>query len=132
MKKLIIAAAFALLATAAQAQSINGVWARADGSSKVRFADCGGSTCGTITWTDAARKDDKNPDESKRSRSTVGVQVFFGMTSTGTNAWSGKAYNPEDGKTYTGKMELDGNKLTTKGCALGGLICKSAAWTRAN
>jgi uncharacterized protein (DUF2147 family) len=28
-------------------------------------------------------------------------------------------------------MSLAGDRLTTAGCVLGGLICKSIAWTRA-
>ena len=41
-------------------------------------------------------------------------------------------FNPEDGKTYTGKMSLSGGTLTTQGCAMGGMICKSSTWTRSN
>ena len=37
----------------------------------------------------------------------------------------------EDGKTYTGKMTLSGNTLTTAGCVMS-VICKSATWTRSN
>jgi uncharacterized protein (DUF2147 family) len=133
MKKLILTAAFAALSlSTAFAQDVNGVWLRDNGNSKVRFAPCGDSICGTVTWTKAPQKDDKNPDEAKRNRSVTGVQVFFGMKPNGANAWSGKAYNPEDGKTYTGKMSLSGDKLTTQGCALGGMICKSAGWSRAS
>ena len=49
----------------------------------------------------------------------------------GDNSWSGYAFNPEDGKTYRGEIKLSGNHMTTSGCALAGLICKSAGWTRA-
>jgi uncharacterized protein (DUF2147 family) len=130
MKNIILATL--LLSGTAFAQDVSGTWAREDGSSRIRFANCGSNMCGTISWTNAARKDDKNPDEALRSRSTVGVQVFYAMQSSGTNTWSGKAYNPEDGKTYSGKMTLAGNKLTTQGCALGGLVCKSTSWSRVN
>ena len=39
----------------------------------------------------------------------------------------GSAFNPDDGQTYTGKMSLSGATLTTQGCAMGGMICKSRA-----
>ena len=52
------------------------------------------------------------------------------MKPAGDNAWKGSAFNPEDGKIYSGKMTLAGDSLTTAGCVLGGLICKSFAWTR--
>ena len=61
----------------------------------------------------------------------VGQQVFFDMKPHGENVWAGSAFNPEDGKTYSGKMTLSGDHLTTAGCVFGGLICKSFAWTRA-
>jgi uncharacterized protein (DUF2147 family) len=57
-------------------------------------------------------------------------KVFYDMTLSGDDAWVGKAFNPDDGKTYTGKMTLSGGKLTTAGCVFGGLICKSYVWTR--
>ncbi|HKN26468.1 MAG TPA: DUF2147 domain-containing protein [Roseiarcus sp.] len=109
-------------ATAVWAGDAKGEWARDDGKAKVRFASCGGDAlCGAISWL----RDPKN-DPRK-----VGQQVFFGMKPQGDNVWTGAAFNPEDGKTYSGKMTLSGDRLTTAGCVLGGLICKSMGWTRA-
>ena len=54
------------------------------------------------------------------------------MKPNGDNAWSGSAFNPEDGKNYSGKMTLSGDTLTTAGCVLGGLVCKSVKWSRVN
>ena len=68
---------------------------------------------------------------SKDDPGKVGQQVFFDMKPSGENAWKGSAFNPEDGKTYSGKMTLSGDHLVTAGCVLGGLICKSMNWTRA-
>ena len=48
----------------------------------------------------------------------------------GENAWAGSAFNPNDGKRYTAKLTLSGDRLATAGCVLGGLICKSFEWTR--
>ncbi len=45
--------------------------------------------------------------------------------------WTGSAFNPDDGKTYSGKMTLKGDRLVTAGCVFGGLICKSVSWIRA-
>ena len=53
------------------------------------------------------------------------------MKPAGEGKWVGSAFNPEDGKNYSGKMTLAGDKLNTSGCVLGGLICKSVDWTRA-
>ena len=111
----------ALAGSAARAGDATGVWARESGESKVRIAPCGGALCGTITWL-----------KSATSKAKIGERVFFDMKPDGDDVWAGKAYNPEDGKTYTGKMTLSGNTLTTSGCVLGGLICKSVNWARSN
>jgi uncharacterized protein (DUF2147 family) len=104
----------------AAAGDAKGEWLRDNGESKVRFAPCGGEAlCGAITWL----KDAGGPAK-------VGQQVFFAMKPHGDNVWTGSAFNPEDGKTYSGKMTLAGDRLTTAGCVFGGLICKSVSWTR--
>lgn len=111
-------AGIVLAPTVALADDATGTWTRSDGMTKVRIAPCGGALCGTITWV----KD--------KDRPYVGKQVFFNMKPAGDNAWKGKAFNPEDGKTYAGKMTLAGNSLTTAGCVMGGLVCKSMQWRR--
>lgn len=76
--------------------------------------------CGTIAWL----------KPGVETPAKVGQRIFYDMKADGANAWSGTAFNPEDGKTYTGKMSLAGGTLTTQGCAMGGLICKSTTWTK--
>jgi len=122
MRRLAFAAALVVaVAPAAFAADVNGEWARTDGKSKVRFAPCGGGAiCGTVTWL----RDADSPGK-------VGQKVFYEMRSSGDNTWAGKAFNPDDGKEYTGKMTLSGGTLNTAGCVFGGLICKSFDWTRA-
>jgi len=111
--------ALAALASPALAADPTGMWLRETGLSRIRIAPCGEALCGTIAWL-------KNPDTPAK----VGQRVLFGMKPTGDSVWMGSAFNPEDGKTYSGEMTLSGNRLTTSGCALGGLICKTVHWTR--
>ncbi|MFV0281755.1 MAG: DUF2147 domain-containing protein [Rhodoblastus sp.] len=106
----------------AMAADIVGTWLRSNGESRVRMAPCGGGVCGTISWL-------KNPANGVAK---VGQQVFFNMKPDGSGGWEGSAFNPEDGKTYTGKASVSGASMTTKGCVLGGLICKSVSWKRVN
>lgn len=121
MKVFKLALAGALLFSGpALAAGIDGTWLRSNGESKIRMSPCGGGVCGVVIWL-------KNP---KGSKSHVGQRVFYDMKPNG-GGWEGSAFNPEDGRTYTGKATVSGNHMTTKGCVLGGLICKSVSWTRA-
>ncbi len=117
-----------------------GTWLTESGKSRIKIADCGGALCGTIAWlqepNDEAGKpktDKSNPDTGKRSKPLIGVMIVLGMKPSGANKWAGQVYNAEDGKTYSGNLTMTGdNSLQLQGCALGGLLCKSQTWTRAN
>jgi uncharacterized protein (DUF2147 family) len=116
---ILVCLALAASASSAFAGEVLGEWSRDDGKAKVRFAPCGGAVCGSIAWL-------KDPTGNGK----VGQRVFFDMKPAGDNAWAGSAFNPDDGKDYSGKMTLAGDHLTTAGCVLGGLICKTVEWTR--
>lgn len=115
------ALAFVALASSALANDVTGIWLRDTGASKVKLSHCGNAICGNIVWL----KQGADP------KAKVGQRVFFDMKPSGPNTWAGHAFNPEDGKTYTGKMTLSGTTLTTAGCVMS-VICKSATWTRSN
>ena len=116
-----VAATLAMLATPTLAQEVTGIWLRDSGASKVRLAKCGDAVCGTISWL----KDSSGPAK-------LGQRIFYDMKPSGAGKWSGSAFNPEDGKTYSGTMTLSGDTLTTAGCVMGGLICRSVKWSRSN
>jgi uncharacterized protein (DUF2147 family) len=127
MKREIITAssmlmALGLAAVPVAAQELSGTFQRDNGESRVRFQPCGQAVCGSIVWL-------KNP---ANSTAKVGQRVFYDMVPNGAGSWAGKAFNPEDGKTYSGKITLSGNALTTAGCVAGGLICRSVNWARVN
>ena len=106
-------------ARAAQ-ESIFGKWNRDDGLGGIRIAPCGAALCGHVIWL----KDRNGPGR-------VGERVFYDMHPASDGNWTGRAHNPADGKDYAGTMVLSGNHLTTSGCVLGGLICKSLGLSRA-
>ncbi len=114
-------AALASAQAAAPPQEAEGVWLREDGGSKIRIAPCGAALCGDVIWL-----------KSPRAKAHVGQQVFFDMVRADQNSWTGHAVNPEDGKTYSGRMVVSGKKLRTSGCVFGGLICKTVYWVRSN
>jgi uncharacterized protein (DUF2147 family) len=91
-------------AGAAAASDATGIWLRDSGASRVRVAPCGAALCGTVVWL----RDTGGPAK-------VGQRVFFDMKPAGEGRWSGKAFNPEDGKTYSGSLSVSGNTLTTSG-----------------
>lgn len=102
------------------ASELDGTWQRKDtGASRVRFAKCGDAICGTIIWL---------KDTSGAAK--VGQRVFYDMKPNGDGRWVGKAFNPEDGKTYSGKVSVNGKQMMTEGCALAGLVCRSVNWAR--
>lgn len=124
LRAVILSAAAVGLSTALAAPAHadpTGVWLRDNGNSRVRFAKCGDNFCGTLVWV----KDADSP-------SKPGQRIFYDMKESGANSWSGKAFNPEDGKTYSGKMTISGNTMTTSGCVLGGMICRSVSWRKVN
>jgi uncharacterized protein (DUF2147 family) len=110
--------AFAVPAASAETSAV-GVWLRENGASQVRIAPCGDALCGYVTWV-----------QDPETAGDIGLKVFYDMKPAGPGKWDGAAYNPEDRKTYTGKMLLEGKDLKTSGCVFGGLICKSVTWTR--
>jgi len=97
--------AFAGIAGSSLAADVSGTWLRDTGASKVKFGKCGGAICAHIVWL--------KPGADPKAK--VGQRVFFDMKPSGENTWNGSAFNPEDGKTYTGKMTLNGDTLTTAG-----------------
>lgn len=116
----------------ALAGDVTGVWQRPSGTSRIEIAPCGSALCGTLVWLKTPRADTQNPDPAKRARSLLGTRTVMGMKPAGdTGVWTGKVYNAEDGKTYSGRMTLEGpNRLSLKGCVLGGLICRGETWSR--
>ncbi|QUS54591.1 DUF2147 domain-containing protein [Pseudovibrio brasiliensis] len=117
------------LTTSALAADATGTWMRANGTAKIKISKCGGNLCGNIVWLKKPRKDTENPDPKLRDRSLIGTKTILGMKPNGKNSWKGRVYNAEDGKTYSGKMELvSDNKLKLEGCVL--IFCKGDTWTR--
>ena len=116
---LLLAPALGAMGGVAVAQEAAGVWERDTGSARVRIAPCGPTLCGTLSWL-----------AESEGPARVGQRIFYDMKPDGAASWSGKALNPEDGKTYSAKMTVSGDTLSTSGCVLGGLICRSVSWKR--
>jgi uncharacterized protein (DUF2147 family) len=117
----LVALALTAVVSGANASDAAGLWIRDDGSAKLRFVPCGGAgtLCGFLAWK-----------KESGGAAKIGQKLFSDMKPNGKDSWEGSAFNPEDGKRYTAKLTLSGDRLVTAGCVLGGLICQSFDWTR--
>lgn len=101
---------------------VSGVWATEGHGAHVALGPCIESAahlCGRLIWS-------WDPAVAERQ----GDQLMLGDF-----AWSGEAFedgwlaNPEDGRTYRGRIRLTGEgALELKGCAL--VFCKNQVWRR--
>lgn len=125
MKTTILAAAFALASGAAFADPIEGLWQTQpdDGAyAHVQIAPCGANFCGTIVRTFNASGEYQSPN--------LGKQIVSNMAPKGNGAYEGKVWRPSNGKTYLGKIALNGTAMKLAGCVAGGLICAKQNWTK--
>ena len=136
---LLLAMAFAgVLPASAQARNdINGIWLTQAGDAKVRVSKCGGSICGVIVWlkepidpaTGKPQIDDKNPNPALAKRRIIGLPLFSRMPPSGSDKWTGKIYNADDGKSYDSHISLSSPEtLRVEGCV--GVFCGGETWTR--
>ena len=114
-----------------------GLWLARDGA-HVEIAPCGNELCGVLVSasspidpaTGRPWADKNNIDPNLRNRPLVGVQVLIAMRPNGVGKWSGRLYNRDDGKTYTGYLnELDARTIRVEGCVLS-ILCGGENMTR--
>jgi uncharacterized protein (DUF2147 family) len=104
-------------ALAAQERSPDGVWLRDDGNARVRIAPCGSKLCATNLWI----KDTSKGEE-------VGDRLVMSLDRKSDSELTGTAYDPKRQKTYRITVIVNSNSLTTRGCILGGLLCRGVNW----
>jgi uncharacterized protein (DUF2147 family) len=118
---------------------ILGQWLTAGGESRVEIYRCDSTTyCGKIVWLRDPLKDgkpvidDKNPEDSLKSRPVLGLQILRGFTYAGDRLWSGgKIYDPKSGNDYSAKMTLvNEQNLELRGYVVIPLFGRTEKWTR--
>ena len=129
-----------MLVAGPAAASALGEWVTEGDKARVRIEPCAADAaqlCGKIIWSyrpaDAPAGpllDINNGDPALRGRPIVGLPLLKGFKPAGTNAWDGGTiYDPEGGKTYKSKMQLEGaDTLKVDGCVL--FFSETQTWTR--
>ena len=141
MKQFFIAALVLCTAISAQAQDILGKWWDEEHKGQTElYMSPNGKMFGKITMlsepidkeTGNAALDKHNSDPKLRSRPTMGLIVVIGFAKNG-DKWEGTVYNPKDGKTYSGYMQLQADgTLKLRGYVGVSLLGKTEIWTRVN
>lgn len=117
----------------AEPSDVAGIWTDPVKQSKSEIYACDGGICvKVVSPSKGSEKDDFNPDPALKGRPMAGAVIMNGAKPEGANKWKGKLYNPEDGKEYSGSIELvSKDEVKLQGCVMGGLICKTRSWQRA-
>jgi uncharacterized protein (DUF2147 family) len=108
---------------------IEGRWKSPGGNSIIDIAPCGNVLCGTVAWASARAK----KDSSKVTDQLVGTQLLTGLQKRADGRWQGRLFIPDRNMHVTAKIQLaNPGQLKVSGCAVGGAVCKSALWSRAD
>jgi uncharacterized protein (DUF2147 family) len=111
--------AFGAVSGANAAEKVDGQWARDDGAIRTQIGPCEGNICATNTWA-------KNPQGDEK----VGDKLVMTLKETDGKRWNGTAFDPQRNLSYSMELNVSGNKMTTRGCILGGILCRNVGWTR--
>jgi uncharacterized protein (DUF2147 family) len=117
---LLVAVMLAGSGAASAQQALLGAWMRDDGNVRVNVAPCGNAVCMTNVYVKPGA-DDK-----------VGERVEFTLQGLDGEKLTGTMYDPKGKTSYPVTVSVAGGTMTTRGCALGGIVCKSVGWTRVN
>ena len=117
-----------------------GLWVTEDDDWVVQISPCNGEFCGQLVVLsksqrpDAARLDAKNPNPAERNRPLCGLELLGGFTPSDgqPEKWKGGwVYDPENGKTYSSHMWLDGpDTLKVRGYILTTLLGRNETLKR--
>jgi len=133
-----IALLCAATAYAQDTDAILGEWITEKKTSAVEIYRCGDLYCGKVSWLKNPNKKDgtektdiNNPDESKQDQKIIGLKMFWDFKYKGKGKWAGgKIYDPDNGKTYSCKMTIEGTELKVRGFIGISLLGRTTIWIR--
>lgn len=126
------------LAEDVKSSDILGFWLSEEGTAVIEITKKDKKFEGKLVWLKVLHEgkvkeklDDKNPDESLRSRPLLGLVNLEGFKFDDGEWEDGTIYDPKSGKTYSATMELDGkNLLKIRGYVGISLFGRTTEWTR--
>lgn len=140
LKKFLILLLFSASTQLVIAQSkddILGKWLNSSGEGQIEIFKKGDKYFGKLIWikepneNGKPKTDVKNPNASLRSKPILGLEIVKDFVYEDKEYIDGKVYDPKTGKTYSGKMTLEGaNKLNMRGFIGISLIGRTEAWKR--
>lgn len=137
MKRIFLAPAIfaTLCCTAAAAEDgILGRWTDPTGST-IQVERCSGGVCARLVGISKqapTQVDGHNPNSALRTRALCGLQIGSNFhLRDASHADGGTLYDPKSGKTYSGSMTSQGNKLKLRGYVGIKMFGRSEIWTRA-
>ena len=101
------------------ATSLNGEWARDDGTLRARIGRCGKELCAITTWV-------QNPGGLEK----VGDKFSMNVKEVAPRHWIGAAFDPQRNLRYNVDLQMIADRLITRGCVSGSTACVTADWTR--
>lgn len=108
-------------ALAQQAADPSGIWMRDDGNARVEIAPCGGDICATNLWIG----DTSGGEEA-------GDRLVMSLEPQSADTLAGTAYDEKRDRTYSITLQVGEDGLVTRGCVLGGILCRNVSWTPAD
>ena len=127
------------LVSAQSADAILGKWINPSGEGQIQIYKKGELFYGKLVWlkspndevTNKPKLDKNNPDKSLQGRQILGLEILKNFKFDGDDVYEdGNIYDPKNGKNYSCKMTLNGNKLKIRGYIGISLLGRSEVWTR--
>jgi uncharacterized protein (DUF2147 family) len=106
-------------AGAVSGASITGAWMRTDGGSRIFVEPCGERFCAVNTWIKDPSKDE-----------AVGDRLVMTLQPRDPVRLAGEAFDEKRGLKYSLLISVGDDAMTTQGCVLSGIVCKTMNWTR--
>lgn len=120
--------------------AIEKTWYNQEKTAKVKvFKATDGKFYGKIVWLKEPnnaqgkpRTDINNPKKEHQNDALLGLQMLKNFEKDGSHGYSGGTiYDPKNGKTYSCKMTLNGDKLDVRGYVGISLLGRTTTWTMA-